>query len=269
MTNKEFLPGEDWLYYKIYVDEVLSDLVLTKRISKIVKSANRIKIIDSWFYIRYKDPDSHIRVRFHLVDNSRIHQLLSIINRNLVPLVKSGSIQRVVIDMYERELERYGYEKIVFFEHLFSVDSQNVVSFLDSNPSEMEKIIEAICKSYYFIDKFLNGYSNKMQFVKEMSVSYMKEHHIDKPVNLNKKYRCVKSQLLEVFQSRQSDLNAEFKDVIDELRFPKFQTSFLSSIIHMSINRLFNSNQRAYELIVYLYLEKLLQNLKQINHFAN
>ena len=264
MIKKIFLPGEEWVYYKVYINEALADIILVNYIDRIAKIAIKSNIVDKWFYIRYYDPNPHLRIRFHLKDSTQLMGLINIFNLTLRPIIKNGLINNTSINIYEREIDRYGYNKIIDFETLFSIDSVLTTDFLKSNPSETDKILESISKAYYFCSKIIMDKTNQLDFVHSMVISYLKEFNISKPVNINKKYRILRDRLHEI-GIRKMDFDNKFRIDVNLFNDKTKRNSFLSSLTHMCINRLFSTKQREYETITYIYLEKYLKSLKKMN----
>lgn len=64
--------GSEWAYFKIYTGANMADDILVKELAQLVGLYLKNKVIDHWFFIRYADPDTHIRVRFHLTDPGNI-----------------------------------------------------------------------------------------------------------------------------------------------------------------------------------------------------
>ncbi len=79
--QRDFCLGSQWLYYKIYTGVKTADHILVKKLSTIIFSLEKEKKIQKWFFIRYRDPEEHIRLRF-LVDD--IDNLMVIINACLL-----------------------------------------------------------------------------------------------------------------------------------------------------------------------------------------
>src|SRR5262249_16643575 len=57
-------PGSRWLYVKLYGGAAAADEVLRDAIAPLVARAGFAAAVDRWFFIRYGDPDTHLRVRF-------------------------------------------------------------------------------------------------------------------------------------------------------------------------------------------------------------
>ncbi|MBK8235540.1 MAG: thiopeptide-type bacteriocin biosynthesis protein [Deltaproteobacteria bacterium] len=56
-------PGGPWLYLKLYTGTGVADRLLREVIAPIVHEAREQAIIGRWFFLRYRDPVPHLRVR--------------------------------------------------------------------------------------------------------------------------------------------------------------------------------------------------------------
>lgn len=124
ISHKErvYPPGSEWLYFKLYggksrQDDVL--LLVSQLATRLANSVNR------WFFIRYVDPLPHLRLRFFGESSQLLHEVLPRATDELQQLVQQGLLNKVAIDTYDRELERYGgTEGITISEQLFCFDSE-------------------------------------------------------------------------------------------------------------------------------------------------
>src|SRR5262249_46206428 len=57
-VRRRFAPGSEWTYAKLYCGRAAADRLLAEQIAPLAG------IADQWFFIRYEDPDFHLRVRF-------------------------------------------------------------------------------------------------------------------------------------------------------------------------------------------------------------
>jgi thiopeptide-type bacteriocin biosynthesis protein len=64
--------------------------------------------VDRWFFIRYSDPDKHIRLRFHLSDQRHLGAVIGMVYQALEQPLQQRLIWKLQTDTYEREVERYG-----------------------------------------------------------------------------------------------------------------------------------------------------------------
>jgi len=75
-----------------------------REIAPTIRGALEAGDASRWFFIRYADPDSHLRLRF-AGDPARLAgSLLPALERALSPLIASGAIRKVMLDTYAREL---------------------------------------------------------------------------------------------------------------------------------------------------------------------
>ena len=129
--NRVRAPGTDWLFAKLYGPRALEDDLLTGPVPELCEQALASGAADDWFFIRYADPDPHLRLRFRGKPDRLIGalapQLLSWANT----LISQGLCSRLCLDTYEREVERYGGTKgMSLAESIFGADSRFVVEAL-------------------------------------------------------------------------------------------------------------------------------------------
>jgi lantibiotic biosynthesis protein len=132
-VTRTFPPGTDWLYVKLYTGISTADYVLRDMVRPVVEQFNGRAGVHPWFFIRYADPDAHLRLRFHGKAETLHADLLPAISAAAMPLLADGRLWRVQVDTYEREVERYGgAEGIDLAEHLFHADSDAVLSIVEA-----------------------------------------------------------------------------------------------------------------------------------------
>ncbi|WP_438710803.1 thiopeptide-type bacteriocin biosynthesis protein [Aquimarina muelleri] len=273
--KRTFILGDEWLYYKIYCGARTSDTILIEAIKPVVEQLLEKESIDSWFFIRYADPDFHIRIRLHLRDVKYIGDTIFKINAVLQKYVEQHIIFKIQTDTYIRELERYGRDTMVVSEELFFYDSSMLLDGMARIEDE-ELYFLFVVKA---IDSLLNsfGYENKekLDLVSQNSLAFKREFHADKALNkqLDKKYRGLKSKLslflerdyiqedysvldqiidYKAKRSRSAIQNIRDKYQKKELEMPL--DDLLGGYIHMLVNRAFRSKQRFYELVCYDFL---------------
>lgn len=267
--KRKFPPGNEWLYLKIYTGIKTADLVLEEIIQPFVDYFQQKEYISKWFFIRYHDPKPHLRVRLLLNNISYYNEILEKINHASEQYISSGEIANMQIDTYNREIERYGIITMEEAESLFHKNSEFTLQCLHYD--DEEKLIVSL----FYIDEILNRLSlsiqGKLEWIKDFNVAFKQEFNADKKLNsqLDKKYRDFKPKYVEFLQSEEFSeernyitANIEESDSVlqDMIHHDKNKSleislqSFFSSIFHMNINRLFISNQRLFEMIVYDYL---------------
>src|SRR5581483_6097991 len=97
---RRFPPGSEWLYVKLFTGPATADLVL-KRITSVLTWALTAGGADQWFFLRYGDPDWHLRLRIHGAPNRLLHETLPLLTRVTAPLLDTGELWRVQLDTYE------------------------------------------------------------------------------------------------------------------------------------------------------------------------
>jgi thiopeptide-type bacteriocin biosynthesis protein len=123
-------PGSDWLYFKLYCPPAFEDDVIVEAGREACRAVGA-GLADRWFFVRYCDPEPHVRLRLH----GRPEDLTSTLFRRLcawaTQLVDRGLCSSFTVGTYERELERYrGPEGMAFAEAIFHADSNAVVDIL-------------------------------------------------------------------------------------------------------------------------------------------
>ncbi|MET9670622.1 lantibiotic dehydratase [Streptomyces sp. NPDC006475] len=118
-----------WIYVKLYAIKQAHDQIIADLIPRIVGDA--ADKIDRWFFIRYADPEDHIRLRLRQSDSAG--DIWPQLMNTLTNLKEAGIIYRYSTDLYEPEFDRYGgADRMGEAEQIFCQDSQLVVAELRS-----------------------------------------------------------------------------------------------------------------------------------------
>lgn len=276
MINKikeRFFPGDEWLYYKIYCGYKISDTLLTEIIKPFTEQLIKENHIKKWFFIRYTDPNYHIRFRLELIDKKNIGHIIHKFNILLKDYIVSKSIWSVQIDCYDREIERYGLNTMELAEEVFFNDSVEIINFLATSKND-DTDIPRESKPFFslkLIDFYLTSFglsdSQKLSLMEKLRDSFNKEFDINKDnkKQIEKIYNNHKESIhKQLLDTNNAITNTAIKYNIDEtLKITKQEltpenkvTYLISSFIHMSINRLYYSNNRVHELVCYDVLWK-------------
>ncbi|WP_109609870.1 lantibiotic dehydratase [Mucilaginibacter oryzae] len=285
--QKNYPPGSDWIYFKIYMGNSTADRLLVRSINPIIENLITEGLIEKWFFIRYHDPYPHIRLRFFNAQNMSFwHAVVDAINNGIRVLTENRVINNYTLETYKPEYERYGTETMPLAESYFFRDSETalqVIATVDRFRSEELRWIACI----YSVDQLLTdfGYSTitKVKLLESLYNSFFEEFNHAKTsketkleMSLNDKYRINRRLIGEVFDDlASSDGIAELKliflnrsnttaMVIGELKnaisscenYTQLLDSLVSSFIHMSLNRILLARQRNQELVIYHHLFK-------------
>ncbi|MET3026047.1 thiopeptide-type bacteriocin biosynthesis protein [Flavobacterium sp. UW10123] len=279
--QRDFCLGSKWLYYKIYTGVKTSDYILLEKLKPIILKLERKKIIKKWFFIRYKDTDEHLRIRF-LVKNTDnlsivIKSLYSVFNE----LLKQNLIWKIQTDTYKREIERYGKNTISDSEYLFWKDSKMILQYIKIKSSFTEQetpILFSFLAINSFLDSFQLSNKEKLSLLDDLQSSFKIEFETDTVLikDLSKSYRVMHPQIQKILSQIPSNCNTGIHNIVNKKSAKTIKRSiqikskiqisfqnFLSSHIHMMINRQYTSNQRMYELIIY---DHLFRFYKSVNY---
>jgi thiopeptide-type bacteriocin biosynthesis protein len=284
-VKRVFLTGSEWLYVKLYTGSKTADKLISSLLLPLTKKLLREGIIESWFYIRYQDPDVHLRIRFHHGNRAGFWaEVVAQLQELLQPFVAQGLVSKLVIDTYEREIERYGQHTIHLSEALFASDSSAIAEFISAlkgDQGEQHRWLFALKSIDQLLNDFNYSLQHKYDLLTFLQTAFYEEHEklglYDKLLyRLNNKYRAVAAQISALLShqqasseidellacfTRRSARNVQIcQKIKDALQLaPDKDTvlqSLLSSYIHMSLNRIFITKQRLHELVIYHYLAK-------------
>jgi thiopeptide-type bacteriocin biosynthesis protein len=285
-VERSFPPGSEWLYAKLYTGTSTADRVLTEAVAPVVREALAQGLVDGWFFIRYSDPDWHLRVRFHGAPAALEGELLPRLHRAVEPMLADGRIYRMQLDTYGREIERYGGPVgILLCERIFEIDSEAVLAIVEMLEGDAgadarwrlalrgtEDLLSALCPDP----------AAKQRVLVRMRQSFASEFGGGKGlrIQLDRKYRQENralTPLLTAERDAESELepglavirqrNERLAPMIAEL-FAAEQEGHLtvdvadlaSSLVHMHVNRMIRSTARAHELVLYDLLGQLLES---------
>ncbi|MEG0519340.1 MAG: thiopeptide-type bacteriocin biosynthesis protein [Bacteroidales bacterium] len=278
MEKRLFIPGSEWLYFKLYCGNKTADTILTDSILPLADQLLSEGQIDKWFFIRYSDPLFHIRFRIHISKAEDYGHVFASVSPVFERLVEHSSISKVLCDSYNRELERYGEIRYRDTETLFYVDSVYILQILRELKESPDIDLERWRAALRLIDDVLVGFGltelEKRDFMFSQSEGFKKEFgYISIPFvrQLNDKYRENRKQIESVFSEAGdkgfpeeiNSLFAERRERIQELGILMFSGpiedkkelyGYLAATIHMTMNRLFHSSNRMYEMVVYDFL---------------
>jgi thiopeptide-type bacteriocin biosynthesis protein len=118
-------PGSEWLFVKLYCPRNIENDVIPESMLTFAENVVAAGLADSWFFIRYSDPDSHIRLRFHGSPQQLTGRLFANLCDWAGGLMAEGLCLRFAFDTYDQEIERFGGAAgMAAAEALFSADSR-------------------------------------------------------------------------------------------------------------------------------------------------
>jgi thiopeptide-type bacteriocin biosynthesis protein len=285
-VRRRFPPGSEWLYAKLYTGAATADQVLDHLIEPAVRSALASGAADQWFFIRYGDPDWHLRVRFH-GSPQRLHaEVLPQLQAAAAPLLESGQLWRVQLDTYEREVERYGGDRAIeLAEQIFHADSDAVLAILRSLSGDAGLDLRwrlALRGMNLLFDDLRLTFEEKLSVARMSRQRYGREFGVNGHIRgrVGQRYRTERASLealLGFGQNSTIDLAAQLAPGLEALRWRSLRlapltaelrqlteskhssvamTDLAMSYAHMHVIRLLRSAQRAQELVLYELLDR-------------
>lgn len=279
--KRKFIPGDTWLYFRIFTGIKTADRILRELLHPVKDFLLEKKLIEKWFFIRYRDPHNQLRVRFNLKRSKNLDKIIKIFNDNFRSFIVNDFIWKIQTDTYVRELERYGFENIELSESIFFYDSEMILKFfLFAGGDEHEQLrwmfgLKAIDR---FLSDFNLNMNSKLDLVTILRNGFGKEFGEDKYLRkqLEKKFRSnrvlltdllsvekenneINKQLNKIISLRSAGIRKTVEQIISLEESNKLNLNFydlMGSYLHMTVNRLFRTNQRLHELVLYDFLKR-------------
>jgi len=270
-VQRYFFIGSEWLYYKLYMGSRISDIFLTKTLTPIANQLLEENIIDKWFFINYKDTERHVRIRFRVLDPQNLNYVIQSLHKAILPYINDKTIKKVVTDTYKRELERYGNETIDESESIFFINSRLIVYLISRVTNDNQRWLWGIKTIDTFLDAWNMSVIQKRGFFEGLKKDFDQEMGANTDINrqLSKKFRNNRSDINQIMdQNTNEEFDMVLQNYLEENKRVVSQIArknkgmktkldlpdLLSSYIHMHCNRLFKSNQRLNEWVLYNYL---------------
>jgi thiopeptide-type bacteriocin biosynthesis protein len=277
LVHRRFPPGSEWLYAKLYTGTGTADQLLNHLVGPLVRSSLAVGAADGWFFIRYADPDWHLRLRLH-GEPGRLHaDVLPGLEAAAAPLLETGQLWRIQLDTYEREVERYGGDRgIGLAEQLFAADSQAVLTILGSLSGDAGLDLRwrlAMAGIDLLFEDLGLTLEEKRPLARRARESFGQEFGIDGNFRgqVSQRYRAERARLeallnpgqappaslaagLEALRRRSLQLapvTAELRQLAQAGRLSATLADLARSFAHMHVNRLLRSAHRAQELVLY------------------
>jgi len=279
--RRSFHAGSEWLYTKLYTGTSSADLVLREIVGPVMKHAAHEGLCDRWFFVRYADPDWHLRLRFHGDPRALTERLLPLLQSATASAIEQGLLWKVVYDRYERELERYGGSTgILIHEKISHIDSQAVLEIMDliaGNGAADARWKLTFRGMDMLLDDLGFDVTTKLEVLQRCRAGFGLEFGADfsgLKVKLGQKYRSERKSLEQLLDRSRDDksslsqglsilrqrseklvpLGLELRELLDSNRLSIPFTELAPSYLHMHANRMLRSAARAQELVLYDFL---------------
>lgn len=272
-VQREFALGSEWLYYKLYCGQKVADWLLLDLIGPLTRALRARGLLDNWFFIRYADPDNHLRLRLHLPDPARTGEVIALMHEYLAPARAAGAVWNVQADTYRRELARYGTRTIGASETLFGYQSEALLTQLAAQAHAPDAAPEAWLWGLTAIEELLQAFdyplARKVALLRHLKEAFAHEFGADKALRqqLDAKYRqarpAIEQALAQAAGPPPARLRALVAPIAQAARQGQLEMpleDLLASYLHMLLNRLLPAEARLHELVLYDFLFRAYQS---------
>jgi thiopeptide-type bacteriocin biosynthesis protein len=236
-------------------------------------------LVDQWFFIRYGDPEFHLRVRFRGRPAALTNEVLPALQALLGEKLETGNLWKISVDTYEREVERYaGPHGIELVERIFEADSESVLGLLEAWPEGVPADARwhvAMLGLHTLLDDLGLDLRERAEVLRPMREASWREYRVgvgfEKSLGL--KYRRERALIEQLLARRVSELepaievlrarSARNAPIIAELASREERglltlriRDIAPSLMHMLVNRLYATAARAHELVLYDFLSR-------------
>jgi thiopeptide-type bacteriocin biosynthesis protein len=279
--------GSGCLYLKLYAGPTTAERLLTEVVTPLASAAIASGDAVYWFFVRYSDPQHHLRVRFFGEPLRLAASLLPAIEGAVHPLRREGAVWRMQLDTYERELERYGGPAgIELVERIFWIDSEATLELLggaeEGLPDEVRWLVAMRGADQLLSDLGLperrrldlyariqealdQEHGTGTEFHKQLGIRYRsRQADIERllassgPGNIR-----LENEMLERAVGVLMQRSVRLAPLVEELQAREAAGSLVPgldiirwSLVHMHLNRLLKSAQRSQELVLCSYLRR-------------
>lgn len=281
--KRSFPPCDEWIYFKIFTGINVANKILISKIDKIIEKLKNDEIIDKWFFIRYKDPDFHLRVRLHLINDKEKGKVIDLFNEHFKETISNGVVWKLDISTYEREVERYYGKYIEEAETVFSEDSTMIVKLLkylkkDNREDDLWLYCLKSIDAYFELFNFSieEKYSMLDAMYKNISIEFNSNKIIR--VQIDRKFRREYDHIHKIilnkdlYSSLIDERNIALKNTIDIRLINESDfiiKDIISHYIHMTVNRFITANSGMHELVFYGLLEKYYKKEKGLKKYKS
>ncbi|MFP3941111.1 MAG: lantibiotic dehydratase [Thermoanaerobaculia bacterium] len=274
-VRESFPPGSEWLFAKLHTGTSTADKVLQDVVLPVVRESR--SACDGWFFMRYADPDTHLRVRFNGAPEALHLEVLPRLYTAAAPLLDDGRLWALRFDTYRRETARYGGPAgIALAERLFAADSDAVlaiVATLEGEEGTDARWRLALLGAHRLLEDLGFDLEGRLRVATRLRESWTREFRADLRLKrqLGDRHRKERAAI-EAVLGRTPEAEAaygpgyaafdrrsrELAPTVAELRrrdaAGRLEASveqMAPSFLHMHANRLIRGEPRSHELVLY------------------
>jgi thiopeptide-type bacteriocin biosynthesis protein len=247
--------GEAWFFVSLYVTSTLQDLVLLELVSPLIK--RHAALLETWFYVLYRDPEHHIRLRLKWRPGVTSSERWMVCQEIGTWLGCKG-IRDMAVRPYLPEMQRYGTSTISLVEDFFSIDSEEALTEMVYN--EDERLLNCFSWMKNMICLAFPEIEDRKHFLERMAATFAAEMRWD-----HSQFKVINQTWRELpeIKADNSDRLKALWNCISAIAPVEKRQQLLGDLIHMHVNRRFANHARLREAQLYqyqlLYLRKALR----------
>jgi thiopeptide-type bacteriocin biosynthesis protein len=266
---RAYPPGSEWLYLKLYCGPASADRLLVE-LEPLLRITQAEGLWDRWHFVRYRDPDHHLRLRFHGLPTRLLAELLPRLHDHLEERLAQGLLWKWQVDTFEPEWERYGGPfGFALAEAWFFEDSQGVLVQLVDGLT-LEQRWRAGLRQVDAIWAILGlGVQARKELAQAIRDGFRKEFADsgEGAVQMGARFRGLRKELESGFPQVTPPPMAQELCGLPQLRAASDQgllrkdlASLAGSLSHMHLNRLLRSSHREHEWVIMEFLTRLYES---------
>jgi thiopeptide-type bacteriocin biosynthesis protein len=271
--DRVLYPGSDWLYFKLFIAQENETKFLKEHLGDFMQSLLKEQHINKWFYVRYKENKSHIRLRMQGDPIQLVQAVIPKFYQNTSQWISKGLLGDFSLHAYEREVERYGGpDCIEIAEDLFFADSENCLQILKDNSIGFPQYVLSAFGIINFVLGFYESNEEQLEFFTpylhhKSLLTGVREHNakaiqmagilLYNETALDDNLTALQASFTSTRQlaRRIGEITAKPSDILWNTK-----QSILQSILHMHCNRLLGADATA-EAKAHIMAYHLLQKL--------
>lgn len=266
-SDRTFIIGDEWLYFKLYGVEKRIDEFIGFELSNFFDALLANNLSERFFYIRYADPMPHIRLRIKVAIEKQ-GDMIQFMNQWLKQLRASGLVTIVQMDTYIRETERYGGDELIkLAEDIFHYDSIATSAFLKMKRSgqSTDSFDCFVCASVLdVLENFGIPYDAQLELFSKLIDQKLNREMFQKKrkkymeiCNSNGEWHNLRQETFgeiwhQLFKKRRESLRTFSKRMTqldEEGVLTNSKVGIVLSLIHMHFNRLYGSTVKEKEMM--------------------
>jgi thiopeptide-type bacteriocin biosynthesis protein len=274
-----------WIYQRLFTGRGYADEVIMCHIWPLVEDLAARRIIDRWHFVRYEDPDSHIRLRVRVRGKDNACNARERLCQAAAGSLDEGKVWRASLDTYDPEVERYGGQLgILHCEQIFTADSTCVVRILERLGEVDDRGHLRWRVALSGLDSLLRDFDFSLNERHQITIdqSSMLKRHMGLGQALDmgavsRKYRSERAELLALvsgcgarvsgigpclaeLEKRSHEIDASVSELKEAARTDRLAgplAGIATSVAHMFLNRLLLDDGVIQEFLLYEFLRRL------------